>query len=892
MSALQTRTIPVKQTRSMLPAPRHTPLPSRRVSALREGQRIRKRGLYLGTAPDGQSVYLSYKHLRTHLHIIGPTGQGKSRLVLFILQLLCHTNRPIVLVDPKGDLYKQARDWCIANGFGKRLVLFDLSGDVIPGYNPLRQNGLRTDLQAQWVRQSVMSAWNASSSFETTPLLVRMLYLCLYVARAMEVSLLDALDVLRPFPTLRQRALQRITDPFVHNALLAYDSLSDRLKLEQSSSTVSRLEMFLCDQTVRQVICSPVSIDTEQVLAERKIWLINAAKNQPILADQIKLLLRFITNDILAHIYKGHGEGRFNEYNPFYYIADEFQNAATSEMATALDEMRGCGLSCILAHQHLSQLADEDKAGYLLQSCMANARTKIIFGGLDYSDLEVFANNLLLQHFNPRAVKHIQKNPIFAPIKTMIEVPTYSTSKALSHSVTENYSEADSVSHSVEHSVSHGRSIADSISETEGESEAYTQGRNSSLTESQNWGHTETQGGARTRSAAHTEGRAVGHGRSRGWSSSDGTTDAYGTSSASGWSQSDARSTGSSAGEGQTMLPPEERVFFQEDPEVVGLSVHTGTSEGHSSSSGTSGMTGSSASHAVSRMRGENASESESMSHSSADMVGFSESENWSSGWNEGHGVARTDGESEAWTQGTNRSTTRGKTVTNSESVTDGYSDTAGHTSTRGIGFTEGETVTHGRSWTLSPFYEYRREEIETPVFLTPEEQKLLVMQRLSRIPKQHFLVKAPESSDHIIRAPHVPDPIITKRRLAAGLQSVYSALPCYTTIDQRIHGGTGGVPRVTGDHVNSIGHSGNDNDHGHHGAGDVIHIEAQVVRAPQSDTALPSPTDDAEQEAALWQRVRSLSRGANALPAPAADDDEPVFWRPATERKARQEKS
>jgi hypothetical protein len=838
-------------TQRKLPAPQHTPLPARRVSPLREGPRTRKRGIYLGAAPDDQPVYLSPKHLRTHLHIIGPTGQGKSRLLLWLFQLLCHTGRPIILVDPKGDLYRQARDWSISNGFGKRLVLFDLSSDVIPGYNPLRQNGLRIDLQAQWAREGIKSALGAST-FDSTPLLARMLYLALYTARALAVSLMEALDVLRPLPTLRHRALQKITDPFVHNALLAFDNLSDRMKAEQSNSTVSRLEMFLCDETVRRVICSPTSIDTEQVLAERKIWLINAAKYQPVLADQIKLLLRFLSNDILAHIYKGHGEGRFNENSPVYYIADEFQNAATSEWATALDEGRGAGLHCILAHQHLSQLGDEDKTGYLLRSCMNDARTKIIFGGLDHEDLEVFANNLMLQHYNPLAIKHIQKSPVFAPVESVRKVPTYSTSKAYSQSVTENYSEADSVSHSIQHSTSRGRSIADSVAFTEGESESYTQGRNSSSTESHNWGHAESRNGARTLSQAHTAGTAVSHARGHGRSTSDGTTDSYGTSSASGWSQGEGRSSGSSAGEGQAMLPPEERLFFQEDPEVIGLSAHTGSSEGRSSSSGINGMSGSSAGHARSRMLSESDSESDSTSLSSADTSGLSESEGWSSGWNEGYGVANTNGESEAWTRGTNRSTTRGNTVTNSESVTDGYSDSVGKTFTRGQAFTEGETTTHGESFTVSPFYEYAREEIEAPTFLTPEEQKLLVMQKLARIPKMHFLVKAPESADCIVRAPFVGDPIITKRRLAAGLQSVYSALPCYTTLEQHDHGNSGNVMITRGAAAR---------DNGGDNADGVIDVEVQEVCKSESAKALPSPTADADVEAALWQRWLSGSR-------------------------------
>jgi len=281
------------------------------------------------------------------------------------------------------------------------------------------------------------------------------------------------------------------------------------------------------------------------------------------------------------------------------------------------------------------------------------------------------------------------------------------------------------------------------------------------------------------------------------------------------------------------MLPPEEGVLFTEDAEVVGLSAHSGTTDGHSSFSGTNSMNGSAIGHAHSRMQATNDNESESTSLSNSDTVGLSETGGWSSGRNEGHGIAQQTGESEAFTRGTNRSTTRGNTVTNSESVTDGYSDTVSKTVTRGEAFTHGEAITHGKSVTVSPFYEYVREEIETPNFLTPEEQKLLVMQKLSRIPKQHFLVKAPESSDCIIRAPYVGDPSITKRRLAAGLQTVYGALPCYTRLEQ---------------HTND----------------DVIDVEVREVLKPQLAAALPSPTAD----------------------------DEPIFWQPTPSPGGRQEKS
>jgi hypothetical protein len=810
----------------------HIPVRIRRISALREGTRIRKRGVCLGTDPNADLIYLSPKHLRTHLHILGPTGQGKSRLLLWLFQLLCHTGRPLILIDPKGDLYRQARDWAILYGFQKRLVLFDLSGNILPGYNPLRQNGLRIDLQAQWVRNAVMAAWNSAGSFETTPLLVRMLYLCLYVARALEVSLLEALDVLRPSPVLRHRALAQIRDPFVHNALLAFDNLNDRLKAEQSNSTISRLEMFLCDEIVRKVLCSPISIDTEQVLADRKIWLINAAKCQPVLGDQIKLLLRFISNDILAHVYKGHGEGRYNEHNPVYYIADEFQNAATAEWATALDEGRGLGLVSILAHQHLSQLADEDKSGYLLKSCMNDARTKILFGGLDYQDIEPFANNLLLRHFDPLAIKHIQRNPVFVPVLDWLAVPTESVSTAFSRSISDSITDADSISHSVQFSQTLGRSAANSRAVSEGTNESYSYGRNSTTSESDSWGTSDSVSGA------HTTGTAESRGHTQGRGTSTGTSDSISANNAAGWSEDAGRSNGTNASDGQQMLPPR-NVLLSSRGELVGISANTGTTDGRSVSAGRNGMVGSSAGHAKSQVHSSNDAINTNISKSSADMHG------WSHGVQEGHSITRSEGESETWMHGTNRSVTDGMTETNSTAVSAGNSNTVGKTFSRGKSVTQGETTTQGASVTLSPFYKYIREDIETPVFYTPEEQKLLIMQRLARIPPMFFHVQPPEGADCILRAPLVDDPttMITERRRAAGLQVVHAALPCYINIAE---------PRRA-----EIG------SHTAQGADDVIDVEVvHGATSPDTLAALPSPVaPDAATEEALWERVREMSR-------------------------------
>jgi hypothetical protein len=554
------------------------------------------------------------------------------------------------------------------------------------------------------------------------------------------------------------------------------------------------------------------------------------------------------TSDLLAHVFKGYGEGVFSEHRPVYFMVDEVQNMATRLLCDALDEGRGIGLHCIISHKHMSQLSDEDQSGYLYHSVLADARSKIITGGLGPDDLTLFGEYLLMDHFDPWRIKYIQKNPVFAPVESVREVVTQSTSLADAVSDTENFSEADSVSHSVQHSCSQGYSIGDSVAVSEGEQESHTRGTNSSVTDSHTWGTSQTESGARTRSTAHTTGQSVGRGSSHGRSMSDGTSDSYGTSAASGWSRGEGRHAATSTGEGQSMRPAEERIVFEDDPEVIGLSTHSGTTEGQSSFSGTSGMRGSSAGYARNHMQSASDSEMEQSSLSSSDTTGFSETDGWSTGWNEGHGIAQQTGDSEAWSRGTNRSTTHGRTLTNSEQVSDGYSDTVGHTSTRGGAITKGQTITRGTSVARTPFHEYHREDIETPVFLTPEEQKLLVQQRLSRIPERHFLLKAPGSMNCLLRAPYVADPTISDRRLSAGLDTVYNALPCYTSIAEQ-----GRAEIET---------------HADCSVDDVVDVEEiEDVHTPEPATALPSHAPDnaaadAERETKLWERWTNIGRG------------------------------
>src|SRR5258708_5602889 len=88
---------------------------------------------------DGLPVSLRQEWCETHLHLIGPPGRGKTRLLLKIFQHLCRDpNATIVLINPKGRLGRDARDWMLSHGQSGRLVWCN-PGDqkAVMGYNPL-----------------------------------------------------------------------------------------------------------------------------------------------------------------------------------------------------------------------------------------------------------------------------------------------------------------------------------------------------------------------------------------------------------------------------------------------------------------------------------------------------------------------------------------------------------------------------------------------------------------------------------------------------------------------------------------------------------------------------------------------------------------------------------
>lgn len=363
------------------------------------------RGIFLGFDTETQrAAYLGMNRLFTHLHVLGPPGVGKTRVLLNIWQQLTDLDACVILINPKGSLGTMARDWAVAQGLTARLTYFD-PGDPthVVGYNPLRRNGsIPLNTQAKAVREALRSAWG-QSDFSQTPQLARVLFWALSAALELGLTLVEALDMIRPRSPLRERYLTVAVDPYVQEALAYFDGLRESRQDELAASSLARLEAFVLDPTIRRIFSQQErSLDLSEIIQRRGLFIVNLEQYRPLRADDVRLIGRLVINDVLARVFSRPGHER---RTPVILMLDEVQTFLTEDLATALDQGRELGLGCILAHQHMGQFEVDEASRRLAPSVENCARTKIVFGGLSVQEMAAQVDNLFLDRLDPWIVK-------------------------------------------------------------------------------------------------------------------------------------------------------------------------------------------------------------------------------------------------------------------------------------------------------------------------------------------------------------------------------------------------------------------------------------------------------------------------------------------------------
>ncbi|MGW0252178.1 type IV secretory system conjugative DNA transfer family protein [Nocardia goodfellowii] len=331
----------------------------------------------LGIADTGtrRPVAVKISDARHHLHILGPTGVGKSTLLARTILDDAEAGRGVIVIDPKGDLVTDVLSR-LPSRMGERVVLFDAdSPSAPPCVNPLdigRIGRAGMDLAVDnlvTVFHRIFHQWWGPRTDDI--MRASLLTLC---AQPGTATLAD-LPRLLTEPAFRARVTRTTKDPVLRGFWDSYETLSDTGRAQLTGPLLNKLRAFLLRPFVRSAIASgPSTIEFADLLDHGGICLARLPKGS--LGEETSRLVGSLLVARTWQAVTARARVPAAERPDAALVLDEAQNFLnlSTPIEDMLAEARGLRLSLLLAHQNLGQLSRELRDGI-----SANARNKIVF---------------------------------------------------------------------------------------------------------------------------------------------------------------------------------------------------------------------------------------------------------------------------------------------------------------------------------------------------------------------------------------------------------------------------------------------------------------------------------------------------------------------------------
>ncbi|MCY0881522.1 MAG: type IV secretory system conjugative DNA transfer family protein [Firmicutes bacterium] len=324
-------------------------------------------------------VHLSLSDRFLHMHVIGPTGSGKSSSVLFpLIRQDLKAHRGLTLIEPKGDLsaavYRQARLE------GATIIFFDPQSADCPHYNPLDGPA---DAAAEGLSWSLNQLSEAGHPFYATAGRILLLYSVFAVKEAWgsQADLSRLLDFLRT-DTQRDHVLSRITSAetlrYFHDQI---QRLGPKSAQEQRQGLLNRLELLQANPAVRRVLSGPGDFTWDDVL--RQGYVVISPLSPAYLGESARSLGVLLWHGLMMATYRRPLPSTADQppLAPYFLFLDEFHQYVTPDLSDFLALARGYSVGLTLAHQDMGQLSPA-----LSHALLANARQRLLLSGLSIDD--------------------------------------------------------------------------------------------------------------------------------------------------------------------------------------------------------------------------------------------------------------------------------------------------------------------------------------------------------------------------------------------------------------------------------------------------------------------------------------------------------------------------
>jgi hypothetical protein len=351
---------------------RSLPVSRQSAKVLAPARAVRERGRVLGIATfpgRERPVAIQHESLPQGVHVLGPTGTGKSSLLLNGLSQSIAAGYSVVAVDSKGDLARDTLS-CVGNRVDD-VVLIDPTDPVaVVGVNPLANSAHSAELVADRLLHIF-----AQTSTSWGPRLNDILFNALATLARTPGMSLACLPLLLGEPGFRRRVVGALDEPLVLRPFWSsFESWSEAERATAIAPILTRVRPLLVRPDLRALLGqAEPHFDLSRALSERKIVLVSVAKGQ--LGPEGAALTGSIVVSLLWQAALERSADPASRRYPVHIFIDEFQDFVhgVTDFAEALSQSRGMNVSWTLAHQHLAQLSPS------LRSALVNARSRVVF---------------------------------------------------------------------------------------------------------------------------------------------------------------------------------------------------------------------------------------------------------------------------------------------------------------------------------------------------------------------------------------------------------------------------------------------------------------------------------------------------------------------------------
>jgi len=328
------------------------------------------------TAPGSQAaIGIRIQDALRHTHIYGPTGAGKSTLMLHLIKADIEAGRSVVVIDPKRDLAMDTLA-LIPERRMSEVAIIDPSLERSAGINPFAGlTGPDADERRALVAEIMLDLFRGLFPNAFGPLTADTLHASFLTLTYAPDASLAVLPKLLTDDRYRRAVLGKVRDRSLLEFWTQYEQKSPGQQANAVRPVMTRLRQFLLRPGVRAVLeqAAP-AFRLEELFTKRRILIVSL--NKGLLGIQTASLLGSLVVAQLWQLILARSAVPKDTRAPVSIYIDEAQNSLhLGDFAEALEQSRSLAAAWHLAHQHRSQMPAK-----LLEAIDANARNKIIFG--------------------------------------------------------------------------------------------------------------------------------------------------------------------------------------------------------------------------------------------------------------------------------------------------------------------------------------------------------------------------------------------------------------------------------------------------------------------------------------------------------------------------------